>query len=224
MRVHTPFTTRPFDHSMSNVLGQVTVVTNRGLNTSSSVNSQQNRLTPDWADTVTRELPGESFYLYDPNSRQWYSPTYHPLNDGGASHQAEFGVDGTATFRMARGSVETELTVFVPPHEPVTIYLLTVKNHASSALRLRFAPYFQMVLAGQPEYAGPLTIHREPSLSALFFENPRNTYRTGPAFVAISERASIMETCRGRFIGAGRGVAHPLLVESAEPDTGTDPR
>ena len=220
LRVHTPFTPRPFDHSMSNVLGQVTVVTNRGLHTSSSVNSQQNRLTPDWADTVTRELPGESFYLYDPNARQWYSPTYHPLNDGGASHQAEFGVDGTATFGMARGSVETELTVFVPPHEPVTIYLLTVKNHASSALRLRFAPYFQMVLAGQPEYAGPLTIHREPSLSALFFENPRNTYRTGPAFVAISERGSIMETCRGRFIGAGRGVARPLLVESGEPDTG----
>ena len=57
---------RPFDHSMSNVLGHVAVVTNRGLHTSSSVNSQQNRLTPDWADIVTRELPGEAFYLYDP--------------------------------------------------------------------------------------------------------------------------------------------------------------
>ena len=29
-----------------------------------------------------------------------------------------------------------------------------------------------------------------------------------------------METCRGRFFGAGRSVAHPLLVERGEPDGG----
>ena len=51
---------------MSNGLGHVIVVTNRGLHTTSSVNSQQNRLTPDWSDIVTREVPGEAFYLYDP--------------------------------------------------------------------------------------------------------------------------------------------------------------
>ena len=70
---HT-FTPRPFDHSMSNVLGHVTVVTNRGLHTSSSVNSQQNRLTPDWADTSRANFPGEAFYLYDPDEQEWYSP------------------------------------------------------------------------------------------------------------------------------------------------------
>ncbi len=164
--IHTPFTPRPFDHSMSNVLGHVMVVTNRGLHTSSSVNSQQNRLTPDWADIVTREIPGEAFYLYDPGEQEWYSPTYHPLNDAGASHEAEFGVDGTATFRMARAAIETELTVFVPPQEPAGIYLLTVRNHANSARSLRFAAYFQMVLAGQPEHSGPLRINRDPSLPA----------------------------------------------------------
>ena len=218
--IRTPFTPRPFDHSMSNVLGHVTVVTNRGLHTSSSVNSQQNRLTPDWADIVTRELPGEAFYLYDPDEQEWYSPTYHPLNDPDASHEAEFGVDGVAIFRMTRGTIETELTVFVPPHEPAGIYLLTVRNQASSTRRLRFAPYYQMVLAAQPEYSGPLRISRDASLAAIFFENPRNTYCTGPAFLAISERESVVETCRGRFFGAGRSSAHPLLVERGEPDGG----
>ena len=218
--IHTPLTPRPFDHSMSNVLGHVAVVTNRGLHTSSSVNSQQNRLTPDWADIVTREIPGEAFYLYDPDEQEWYSPTYHPLNDAGASHEAEFGVDGTATFHMARGAIETELTVFVPPQEPAGIYLLTVRNHANSARRLRFASFFQMVLAGQPEHSGPLRISRDPSLPALLFDNPRNTYRTGPAFAALSERPLVMETRRGRFFGTGRSVAHPLLVECGEPDAG----
>ncbi len=216
--VRTPFTPRPYDHTLSNALGHAVVVTNRGLHTTSSVNAQQNRLTPDWSDIVTREVPGEAFYLYDPDAGQWYSPTYHPLNDAGASHEAEFGVDGTATFRMARGSLETELIVFVPPEEPAGVYLLTVRNHADSPRRFRLAPYFQMVLAGQPEYSGPLRVRFEEGLGALFFENPRNTFRTGPAFVAMSERPDRVETRRGCFFGGGRSVAHPYLVEHGDCD------
>ena len=85
-------------------------------------------------------------------------------------------------------------------------------------LRLRLAPYFQMVLAPQPEYAGPLRVRQDTALTALYFENPRNTFRTGPAFVALSSLAARVETNRGRFFGAGRGVAHPTLVEHGEPD------
>ena len=58
--VRTPLTPRPFDHTMSNALGHTVVVTNRGLHTTSSGNSQQNRLTPDCPDIVTREVPGRS--------------------------------------------------------------------------------------------------------------------------------------------------------------------
>jgi cyclic beta-1,2-glucan synthetase len=217
--LRTPFTPRPYDHTMSNALGHVVAVTNRGLHTTSSVNSQQNRLTPDWSDIVTREVPSEAFYLFDPDGREWYAPTYHPLNDGSAAHEAEFGVDGSATFRMRRWTLETELTVFVPPEDSVGVYLLTVTNHADRPQRLRLAPYFQMVLAGQPEYSGPLQVRVDPTRGALFFENPRNTYRSGPAFVALSSPAEHIETQRGRFFGFGRGVAHPYLVERGEPDT-----
>jgi cyclic beta-1,2-glucan synthetase len=218
LRVHTPFTPRPFDHTLANGRGHVLAVTNRGLHTSSNVNAQQNRLTPDWSDTVTREVPPEAFYLHDPDGREWFSPTYHPLNDPRASHEVEFSVDGSATFRMTRDTLETELTVFVPPEEPAGIYLLTVRNHADVARRLRLAPYFQMVLAGQPEYSGPLKIGFDKALNALFYENPRNTFRTGPAFVALSCPAERVETRRGRFFGDGRRIAHPTLVERGEPD------
>jgi cyclic beta-1,2-glucan synthetase len=216
--IHTPFTPRPFDHTMSNALGHAVVVTNRGLHTTSSVNSQQNRLTPDWSDIVTREVPSEAFYLYVPERDEWFAPTYHPINDARAANEAEFSALGSATFRMRRGAVETELTVFVPPDEPAGVYLLTVRNHADTARRFRLAPYFQMVLAGQPEYSGPLSIHRAAS-GAIFFENPRNTFRTGPAFVALSCPVEHIETERGRFFGRGRGVGRPYLVERGEPDT-----
>ncbi len=216
--VHTPSTPRPFDHTMSNRLGHVVVVTNRGLHTSASVNAQQNRLTPDWSDVVTREVPSEAIYLFDPESSEWFSPAFHPVNDAEARHEAEFGLDGTAVFRMTRGSLETELTVFTPVDDPTGVYLLTLRNHGVASRTLRVAPYFQMVLADQPEHAGGLVVDVDASLSAVFFENPRNAFRTGWAFAALSERADRIETARGRFFGVRRIVGRPHFVERAEAD------
>ncbi|MFH0908028.1 MAG: hypothetical protein V1929_04640 [bacterium] len=218
LRVHTPFTPRPYDHALANARGHYITVTNRGLHTSASGNSQQNRLTPDWPDTVTRELPGEAIYLFDPERKEWFCPTFHPLNDKTASYETDFSVDGTAVFRMTRGSLSTELNVFVPPDENTGIYLLTVRNNDKVARRLRVAPYFQIVLAGQPEHSGPLQVRYDKSLHALFYANPRNAFRQGPAFAAMSIPAERVVTQRGQFFGAGRGVDRPSFVEHGEAD------
>ena len=216
--VHTPYTPRPYDHAMSNAIGHSVMVTNRGLHTSCNGNSQQNRLTPDWPDTVTKEVPTEAIYLYDPDSDEWYSPTHHPLNNHDAKNKSEFGVDGTAVFHMTTGSLSTELTVFVPPDDPMGVYLLTVKNNADYSRRIRIAPYFQMVLEFQPEKTGSLQVRHDKALSALFYYNPRNMFRRGWAFASMSIPAERMETMRGRFFGKHRGVRHPFMVEHGKPD------
>ncbi|MDP3703425.1 MAG: hypothetical protein Q8R78_03470 [Candidatus Omnitrophota bacterium] len=216
--VQTPYTPRPFDHAMANAVGHSVMVTNRGLHTTSNGNSQQNRLTPDWPDTVTKEVPSEAFYLYDMDKRTWHSPTYHPMNDPTAAHEAEFGLDGTAVFRMTQGTLSTELTVFVPPEDSLGVYLLTIRNTSDQPKRLRVAPYFQMVLGFQPEQAGDLHARYDRTLEALLFENPRNTFRSGPAFVSMSLPADAAQLRRGKFFGAGRSVAHPYMVEHGTPD------
>ncbi|MBU9889840.1 MAG: hypothetical protein KTQ49_08245 [Candidatus Omnitrophica bacterium] len=119
---------------------------------------------------------------------------------------------------MTRGPIATELTVFVPPDDPLGVYLLTLKNNDDRIRRFRVAPYFQMALAFQPERSGPLGTHYDKTLSALFFENPRNMFRTGPAFASMSIPVDRVETRRGRFFGSGRGVQHPYLVEKGVPD------
>jgi len=220
LRVRTPFTPRPFDHTMANALGQVLCVTNRGLHTSASLNAQQNRLTTDWADTVTSELPSEIFYLYDVGERRWLSPTYLPLRDSEAVYETDFGVDGTATFRMKRGKLSTELTAFVPPDEPAGFYLLTIRNDGDAPKQIRFAPYFRIALADQPENSGPLEIKTDVANATIYFTNPRNTFRSGPAFAAISEAPEKIETRRGHFLGRGRSPAHPAMVETGEPWAG----
>ncbi|MCM8761411.1 MAG: hypothetical protein NC933_04690, partial [Candidatus Omnitrophica bacterium] len=215
--VKTPFTPRPIDHALSNAIHSV-MVTNRGLHTSCNGNSQQNRLTPDWADSVTREIPSEAIYLYDIDRKEWYSPTYHPLNKTGVNYESEFGVDGTAVFRMTDGTISTELTVFVPPADPTGVYLLTVKNNDGQNRRIRIAPYFQMVLGFMPERAGWLPKRYDKSLDTLFFENPRNIFRSGPAFVSMSIKSDRRETRRGRFFGSGGVVERPFMVENGSPD------
>jgi cyclic beta-1,2-glucan synthetase len=220
LRVRTPFTPRPFDHTMANALGHVLCVTNRGLHTSASLNAQQNRLTTDWADTVTSELPSEIFYLYDVDERRWLSPTYLPLRDAEAGYETDFGVDGTATFRMKRGKLSTELTAFVPPDEPAGFYLLTIRNDGVTPKKIRFAPYFRIALADHPENSGPLEIETDVANATIYFVNPRNTFRSGPAFAAISVTPEKIETRRGRFLGRGRSPAHPAMVETGEPWAG----
>ncbi|MDD5427843.1 MAG: hypothetical protein PHI58_01220 [Candidatus Omnitrophica bacterium] len=215
--VHTPFTPRPIDHAVSNAVHSI-MVTNRGLHTSSNGNSQQNRLTPDWPDIVTKEIPTEAFYLYDPDGNDWYSPTYLPLRDKSARCESEFSVDGTAIFRMARGSVSTELTVFVPPDDPAGLYLLTVKNNSDRDKKLRIVPYFQMVLGFQPERAGPLMMKYQRSTGSLFFNNPRNIFRSGWAFVSTSMKSPAVETSRGKFFGCGGDVVRPYMVKEGSSD------
>ncbi|MBI4372100.1 MAG: hypothetical protein HY585_00025 [Candidatus Omnitrophica bacterium] len=221
--VHTPFTPRPYDHALSNEIHSV-MVTNRGLHTSCNGNSQQNRLTPDWADTVTKEIPGEAIYLYDTDQKEWYSPTYHPLNDTRAKYRSEFSVDGTAVFHMRQGDLSTQLTVFVPPYEPTGVYLLTVKNDSNRPKRLKVAPYFQVILSFMSgswpwERATELSIRCDKKIEALYFENPCNMFRAGWAFATMSLAAERIESKRGRFFGSGRGVKRPFLVEKGKPDT-----
>jgi cyclic beta-1,2-glucan synthetase len=200
---------------MSNALGHVLCVTNRGLHTSASGNAQQNRLTTDWADLVTRELPAEAFYIYDESAKAWFSPTYEPLRDPAARHDVRFSLHGSATFTMRKDWLETELTTHVPIDAPTGVYLLTLRNRGSVGRRLRVAPYFQIALAHSPEMAGKIEIEKDAS-GVLFFQNRNNTFRSGPAFVAMSHAATAVSTERGAFFGAGRSFAHPIFVETGK--------
>ncbi len=221
LRVLTPFTPRPFDHEMSNSLGHVLAVTNRGLHSTTNGNAQQNRLTTDWADVTGSQMPAEAFYIFDEGNNEWYAPTYDPLKDNDAKQDVRFGLDGTAVFNMQKGDIETELSVHVPLDEPTGVYVLKIKNTGSTAKKLRVAPYFQIALAHSPEMAGKLKIDRDAATGAMFFENPRNSFREGSCFVAMSAPVESFTNKRGEFFGQGRSFAHPAMVDAGAAQVGT---
>ncbi len=213
LHIRTPFTPRPFDHTMSNAGGHILSVTNRGLHCSANGNAQQNRLTTDWADLVGRELPAEAFYIYDADIDEWYSPAYEPLRDDSASYDVRFSLYGTARFNMQKDGLETELLTYVPVDESCGVYMLTIKNRQDKSRRLRVASYFQIALAHSPEMAGKIKVKTGTDGRSVFFENPNNSFRKGPAFVAMSCKPDMIVTERGKFFGRGRSFAHPAMVD-----------
>ncbi|MCU0858863.1 MAG: hypothetical protein MUC65_10735, partial [Pontiellaceae bacterium] len=215
LRVLTPFTPRPFDHEMANALGHVVAVTNRGLHSSASGNAQQNRLTPDRADLTGSQIPSEAIYLYDENTGDWFSPCYDPLKDKTAAHDVFFSLDGSAVFTMEKGGLQTNLSVHVPINEPAGVYLLKIRNTGLTPRRLRAAPYFQIALSNSPEQAGALIVSNDAATGALYFENPRNRFRTGSCFVAMSAPVEQFTTRRDCFFGDH--FTRPAMVETGYP-------
>ncbi len=210
---------RPWAHIMANEKGYGAVVTNAGAQFSFMANAQQNALTSFCLENIPAQHPGQAIYLVDQATGRMTSPTHLPFREPGARRRAVFGL-GYATFHKELGDLETELTVFVVPDQPMEVKLLTVRNRGRRPLTLRVVAYSEMVLGELAlDTRGKLVVTQVPGLEALFFANPDNDFYKGKAFAAMSLPAEAMETVRSRVVGGpDRDLANPYLAEFGEPD------
>jgi cyclic beta-1,2-glucan synthetase len=134
-------------------------------------------------------------------------------------HDVVFG-RGYATYKKTRPDVDLELTVFVPPDEPVEVHLLRIRNRSRHTKRYRVVPYFEIVLAEiARDSRGRIASIADPELHALFFTNSANPFVRGFAFVASSLAWDAHETSGSRFFGGGdRDATNPHFVEQGAPD------
>ena len=210
-------TPRPWAHVMANEQGAGLVVGNDGAAYSFVGNAQQNGLTPFRFDSVTTQLPGQVVYLADLDSGEVDLPGYAPFQRDDAANQAVFE-PGVATFLKTRGALETEYRLFVPPDYPGDMRLLTLRNRGGAPMRLRVTPFFDIVL-GEDANATRDLIRTTIVDNVLMFENPKNDFHRGVAFVATSLADPVTETIRTRFFGgAGRNIVSPAMVETGAPD------
>ncbi len=210
-------TPRPWAHVMANELGAATVVSNDGEVYSAFGNAQQNGLTPYRFDSATVPQPGQIVYIHNLETKETDAPGFAPFQRDDARHDVTYE-PGVATFAKTRGDLQTTYVVFVPPDFPGDMRLLTLVNHGAKTLRLRVAPFFDIALAESPnESAGKLTAERVGA--TLLFENPRNDFQHGIAFVATSLLDVRTETIRTRFFGGGgREIHSPAWVETGASD------
>ena len=210
-------TPRPWAHVMANELGMATMVSNDGEIFSAFGNARQNGLSAFRFDSVTAVQPGQIVYLRDLDKGETDAVGFAPFQREDATYDAMYE-PGVATFITARGDLEMEYVVFVPPDYPGDMRLLTLRNRGTNPKRLRIAPFFDLSLEDSPN-ASVDKIHDERVDSTLVFQNPRNDFVRGFAFAATSLKGPTTETIRARFFGGpGRNILTPAMVETGASD------
>jgi cyclic beta-1,2-glucan synthetase len=177
-------------------------------------NSRENRLTPLVNDPVS-DLQAEAIYLRDEDSGAVWGATPGPLPreiDSGRwviRHSA-----GVTRYQHAVAGLEQELTVFVPPDDPVKAALLTLTNTSIKARRLSVFGYVEWCL-GPPRVGERrfVVTDIDAASGVLFARNPYNTDFTGRvAFWRATEKARSHTCDRSEFIGHNRSLSRPAAL------------
>ncbi|MBF0528093.1 MAG: glycosyl transferase family 36 [Deltaproteobacteria bacterium] len=212
-------TARPWAHIMANELGYGVIVNNEGDIFSFMGNSQQNALTPAWMESIPVQTPGQALYLVDTATGRLDGPSYLPAKRNDGNYEVTFG-RGYAVYHHSERNVDQELTIFVPPDEPLEIRVLKIRNQSQAAVTYRIVLYMQMVLGEIPEDSrwGVIS-HYDEGRQIMFFANERNNFQKGWAFVTTSLPVLAHELLRPRFLGGpDRDLTDPFMVEHGFSD------
>ncbi|HET9462811.1 MAG TPA: glucoamylase family protein [Thiobacillus sp.] len=180
-----------------------------------------------WREDTTSDGWGTFIYLRDIDSGKYWSTAHQPTLRRADHYEAIF-VQARAEYRRRDQAIEAHTEISVSPEDDVEIRRVTLTNQSSRRRHIEVTSYAEVVLA-------PLNAdlaHR--AFSNLFVQTeilperqailctrrPRTPGEQVPwmfhllAAPGAVAHASSYETDRARFIGRGRTVANPLVLDS----------
>jgi cyclic beta-1,2-glucan synthetase len=178
-------------------------------------------------DDPTSDAGAFFIYLRDPWSRRVWSATHQPVCQPPDRFEATFDLD-KVSFRRRDGDIETQLDMTVSSEDDVEVRRLTLSNRGGQTREIEVTSYAEIVLARQTDDVahpafGKLFIESEfdpPSAGLLFTRRPRAaTEQPVVAFHVLGVDGPRLggsvewETDRPRFIGRGRSLASPLVLD-----------
>ena len=108
-----------------------------------------NRITR-WDQDIIKDDWGKYFYIRDEQSGKFWSPAYQPVRRKPDSYECRHGIGYTIISSENEG-IKSDLTVFVPPAEPVEVWRLTLKNTTSKKRTLSVFSYLEWCLGIAPD-------------------------------------------------------------------------
>lgn len=182
------------------------------------------RLTRYRINGLPMDAPG--FYCYIKEGGAIWNPSFFPVMTKLEQWECRHGMGYTA-FSSARNGLHADVRYFIPLHDAVLLWDLTVENRSSEEKTFEVYPYIDYSLHGfikdslyflvcgnqaryvRDEVSGGL-------LSDYFaFEAPF----MGKTIFSASEPFSRYDMDRNRFIGRGRTEANPIGLEQGLKDT-----
>ena len=146
--ITTPHTPRPWSNVISN--GDYSlIVSQNGSGYSWLGNAGQNRLTRSFQDLI-RDNWGRYLYIRDLQSGRFWSAAYKPVMAQTEFYQVVHGI-GYSRFIQRIYGIQSALTVFVAPHDPLEIWELTLTNLTDQPRRLDVTSYLEWLLGFAPD-------------------------------------------------------------------------
>ena len=147
-----PDTPRPWVNVISNKLYGF-VISQPGGGYSWLGHATLNRLTR-WEQDLVRDNWGKFLYLRDNSTGDYWSLTWQPVRRPPERYECRHGMGYTAISSLNK-AVESQAVFFVPPGDPLEIWIVTVKNLSEDQRRLSLFTYFEWLLGAAPDW------HRE---------------------------------------------------------------
>ena len=178
-------------------------------------NAHEFRLTP-WHNDPVGDTSGESFYLRDEETGQFWSPTPLPAR-GSGTYVCRHGF-GYSVFEYAQMGINSELWTYVALDAPVKLVMVKVRNRSGRARRLSVTGYWELVL-GQWRHANLMHVVTEidPTTGALFARNVYNREFAGKTvFFNVSGTVRTITGSRTEFLGRNGTPASPAAMRQTQ--------
>jgi cellobiose phosphorylase len=191
------------------------LVSEGGLGYTWAGNSQMNRLTP-WSNDPVSDVPGEVIYLRDEMTGDVWTPTPLPLGTR-AVVTVRHGQGYTSYAHRSRG-MDQELSVFVPPDDPVKVLLLRLHNAGNQKRKLTAIYYAELVLGTVRENAAMQVVsERDAETGAILARNAwAGAFASARAFVAAGQPVRSATADRTEFLGRNGSVASPAALHRTD--------
>jgi cyclic beta-1,2-glucan synthetase len=188
-----------------------------------SGNSHDNRLTP-WRNDPVSDMPGEVVYIRDEADGTFWSAT--PLPAGHNQPYTTRHGHGYSVYEHTRKSLTSELTLFVTPDDPVKVFHLRLKNHASRRRSCSVTLYAEWVLGeNRSRTALHVVTEADESTAAVLARNVfRQEFGANVAFLDLSPGGSRSITGdRMEFIGRNGTLGRPASLSRLTLSNRTGP-
>lgn len=172
-------------------------------------NAHEYRLTPWHNDPVT-DASGETFYLRDEDTGEYWSPTPQPC-PGPGRYCTRHGF-GYSVFEYVEQDLRSELWVHVAQDAPVKFSRLNVHNTSARVRRLSVTCFVEWVLGDLPgKTAMHVVSETDPFSGALFARNSYSVeFSTHVAFLDCDLPIQGLTCDRGEFLGRNGDCQAPL--------------
>ncbi len=219
----------PMAHILSSD-GYFVMLTDRGTGYSKSKSIAVSR----WREDPVMNQYGMFFYVKNKTENQVWSSTYSPIETTPDSYQVIFTGD-KATYKRTDENIETTTEVIVTSADNAEVRRIKLENKGDDACLLELTSYLEVVLASQssdvahPAF-GNLFVETEynSDFNALLAKRrPRSTEDESIwiAHLPVVEGETVTETQyetdRSLFIGRGRTVNNPIMLETDKPLSNT---